>query len=235
MRPNALSRVVWVPLIALTLGCGDAGPDLGELSEAEAASMLAALSTVWFPSPSAPSPSPSRVTFTGPTLVPETTLRQDTTDIVVSCPAGGSASVLSIDSISITIDTRINPSPDTTYATNTSYGGNTTTTTGYAGCQSTGGQGNTWTFDASPGLTFSYDIDGTIDSHSLTNQTSVISTTTNWSGLWSGSFSWSSGSRSGSCTISLTSTSATSNIDGQVSTSFTQQGQICGVAVSSQR
>ncbi len=229
MSRSLLSRFAWVPLSALALGCGDAGPELGELTDAEASSLLAALSVIWFPSPSAPSPAPQ-----GPLLVPQTTLIQDTTAYTVSCGGGGTAAVSSIDSLSITVDARINPSPDTTYASNTDYGGTSVTTVAYAGCGSTAGQGGTWVFDAAPGLTFTYDIEGTIDSYALTGQNAVISTTVDWSGLWSGSFNWSNGSRSGSCTISLTSTAETSNIGGQITSTFTQQGQICGIDVSTQ-
>lgn len=229
MKPTLRSRTLTVLVAALAFGaCGDGTGITGDLTGAEAASMLAALSTVWFPSPSAPSASPP-----GPALAPETTLRQDTTEVEVGCLSGGIASIFSVDSTSITVDARIAPSPDTVFASNTVYGGTSTTTTSYLDCQSPDGQGSTWTFAADPGLTFDYTIDGTIDSYQLTGQTAVISTTTNWSGLWAGSFSWSNGSRSGSCTISLTSTSATSNVSGQVSTTFSQQGQICGLDVSS--
>lgn len=229
MSPIVRNKTLTVLIAAVTVGaCGDGTGIEDNLTGAEAASMLAALSTVWFPSPSAPAPvSP------GPAMAPETTLRQDTTEVEVGCLSGGTASVLSIDSTSVTVDARIAPSPDTVFASNTVYGGTSTTTTSYTDCQSPDGQGSSWTFVADPGLTFDYTINGTIDSYQLTGQTAVISTTTNWSGLWAGSFTWSNGSRSGSCTISLTSTSATSNLSGQVSTTFSQQGQVCGLDVSS--
>lgn len=221
--------IIGITLLAgIAAGCGDATDvEIDDLTQAEAASLLAALSIVWFPTPSAPTPAPP-----GPQLVPETTLRQDTTNATIACPAGGTVSVLSIDSLSITIDSRIAPSPDTTFASNTEYGGASTTTTTYANCQSPDGQGGAWTFDADPGLAFDYTIEGTLDSHSLVGGSAVISSTTNWSGLWSGSFSWSNGARSGSCSISLTSTSATTNVSGQVSSTFSQQGQVCGIDVS---
>lgn len=232
MKRHSARLTTLLSLSVMVGACGDAGPDLGELTEAEAGSLLAALSLVWFPSPSAPTPALSYAAAPGPSLVPETTLIQDTTEIAVSCGGGGIANVFSVDSLRVTVDVRLNPSPDTTYASNSDYGGRTTTTVGYESCASFGGQGQAWTFDASPGLTFTYDITGTIDSYGLSDQTSSISTTTNWSGLWSGAFNWSNGNRSGSCTISLTSTSSTSNIGGQISSTFSQQGQICGISVS---
>lgn len=211
-------------LLAATTACGSATDPLNDLSEAEAAQVLTALSSVWFPSPTAPT--------TSPMLAPVTTVRTDTTDAVVPCPAGGSAAVATIDSTTTTIDSRINPSPDTLWAANTDYSGESTTTVAYADCQSSDGQGNVWTFNADPGLGFEYDFDGSLDTYSVTGQASVINSVLDWNGSWSGSFGWTNGSRSGSCSISLTVSSATSNLNGQVTTNFSQQGQICGLDVS---
>lgn len=228
-NPRTATRLLAVPLLLATVACGD-GTDveLGDLSQAEAASLLAALSSVWFPSPSAPQGAPA-----GPALAPETTVRQDTTDTVVACAGGGNVSILSIDSMSVTVDFRLNPSPDTTYASNSEYGGSAVSTTTYAGCQAPDGQGGTWTFDSSSGLSFSYDIEGEFDSYTLTGGQTVSSSSLDWSGLWAGSLTWSNDGRSGTCTISLTSTSSSSNNSGQVSTNFSQQGQICGLDISS--
>lgn len=211
-------------LLTTAAACGSSTDPLNDLSEAEAALVLSALSSVWFPSPSVPS--------SAPMLAPETTVRTDTTAAVVPCPAGGSASVATIDSTTTTIDSRINPTPDTLWAANTEYSGESTTTVSYADCQSSDGQGNVWTFDADPGLSFAYDFDGTLDTWSVTGQASVVNSVLDWNGVWSGSFGWTNGGRSGTCSISLTISSATSNLNGQVTTTFSQQGQMCGLDVS---
>lgn len=227
-RTRSLTLLLGLPLLLGAVACGDSTDvEVGDLSQAEAAALLTALSSVWFPSPSAPQSSPP-----GPALAPDTTVNQDTTDVVVACEAGGSVSIFSIDSTFTSLDIRINPSPDTTVAANTEYGGRASTTTSYSGCQASDGQGGTWTFDSGSGLAFSYDFDGEFESYTLTGQQPVTYSTIDWSGLWSGSLNWSNGSRSGSCSISLTSASSTTNDGGQVSASFTQQGQVCGVDVS---
>ena len=229
LSPRYRRLLIGLPLLFLAAACGDSTDlELGDLSEAEAGALFAALTSVWFPSPSAPSAAPP-----GPSLAPETTVRVDTTDAVNSCGVGGTVSIFSVDSTSITVDVRLNPSPDTTFASNAEYGGTSSTTIGYAGCQAADGQGGTWTFDSESGLTFEYDIDGTLDSYTLTGAQPVISSSFNWAGLWTGSFGWTNGSRSGTCSISLTSTSMTANNAGQIQTSFSQQGQICGLDISS--
>lgn len=225
MRYATWKRLVVVPVVVLSNACGgETDPELNDLTQGEAALVLAALSAVWFPSPSTPTP--------GPFLAPETTVSHDTTDVVVACPAGGSAAIFSIDTSTVTIDSRLNPSPDTLLAVSGDFAGSSSTTASYDDCQSSDGQGNTWSFDASPGLDFGFDYNGTLDSYSLTSGTSVVSTILNWSGQWSGSFDWSNGSRSGSCTIALSITSATMNSTGQASNTVTQNGQICGLDVS---
>lgn len=221
---HGFRRIAALPLLAFAVACGSTGPDVNDLSEAEAALVLSALSAVWFPAPSTP--------MSAPLLAPVTTVTNDTTDTVVACPAGGSATVLSIDSTTTTTDSRLNPSPDTLFAGNTVYAGESTTTVSYDNCQSADGQGTVWAFAAAPGLTFSYDFQGTLDSYSLTGESPVVNTVLNWSGLWSGSFTWTNGGRSGTCSISMSMTSATTNLTGQVTTSYSQEGQICGLDIS---
>ena len=229
MRVRQLFRRFSALLVVAVLGgCGDGGTDiLDDLTEAEAAQLLTALTLVWIPSPTIPSATPTTLA-----RAPETTLLQDTTQTSVACPSGGTAQIASIDSLSITVDSRLNPSSDTTFATNTVYGGRTTTTTSYLGCGASGGGGGVWSFDADPGLTLTYEIDGSLDSHRLTDGTSFLATSVGWSGQWSGSIGWSNGGRSGTCSVALTMESQSSNDDGQISSSFSQSGQICGLDVS---
>lgn len=235
MRPGttwtvAARRVIPL-LVASVCACGGDGTTdiLDDLTEAEAGQLLTALSAVYLPSPSAPTPSPSRL---APALAPTTTLITDTTQVSVACPAGGTAAVLNGDSISITVDVRLNPSPDTTFVSASTWGGRSRAEVQYLSCSATDGMGGTWTFDAEPGLVLDFELDGTLQAVGLANGSSSSSSTTSWNGLWSGTLGWSNGSRSGSCAISVEMSSASVVGGGQASSTFSQNGQVCGLVVS---
>lgn len=220
----------WLLMLPLfTAACGG-GTDLdGTLTDAEAGELLTALSAIYIPSSAPPSPAPSR---SGPALAPTTVLIADTTTIPLVCPAGGTASVLRTDSISYTSEVRLNPSPDTSYVSSADYSGRFSSTVSYVNCASRGFNGNTWTFNASPGLAMTYDMDGSVFVAGLTGGGSYSATTSDLDGSWAGVLGWSNGSRSGECTFALETVSTSSVIGGVSSYSYSQSGVICGVSVT---
>ncbi|MEZ4417627.1 MAG: hypothetical protein R3E10_17865 [Gemmatimonadota bacterium] len=221
-------------LAASTLAaCGGdsegAGPD-NALSQAEAAVVMSMLLSVYTPSPS--TPSPVQAGGNGSARVPTVTLIADTTQNSAACPAGGAVLVLNADSIRVVTDTRLNPHPDTLFATNSSWGGRTEVETRYQGCATRDSQGNVWTFDATPGLTFGIDLSGDIDLARLLTGATLSTSSVSWDGLWAGAFSWTNGSRSGQCTVSVQMMSATTVVGGAASSTYSYVGQMCGLPVS---
>lgn len=232
-------RLLGVPMVAVLMvtpacgGDGGANPadhDLpAALTEAEATAMVAALLLAFTPAPSVPAPEPVEP---GPMLVPMTTITVDSANTTVACPSGGSVVVMNRDSTLITVDARINPSPDTTFVANSTWSGTARIDAQYLACGVPDNSGGVWTFDANPGLVFDLNLNGTIDSAGLTTGGSFTAISSNWDGLWSGSLNWSSGVRSGSCQFSLAMVYTSTSANGQSSYSSTQSGQMCGFNVS---
>lgn len=232
MITRGAARAACCGLFALVglAACGDS-TDIGDgLTQTQATQLLTALSGIYLPSPSAPSPTAAPAS--GLALVPTTTLRVDTTDVAVSCPAGGNAVVATIDSLSTTSDVRLNPSQDTSYVSEASFGGHTESNVVYDGCVGTDGNGGSWTFDSADGLTLDFTIDGTYFTAALTEGGTISETNMNWAGVWSGTLDWSGSEGSGQCTISIDMSSSSTSSGSQVTSTFSQSGQICGVDVS---
>ena len=240
-RFGASMVAVLMVTLMVAPGCGGDGganpldPDLpAGLTEAEATAMVAALLLAFTPAPSIPSPEPvdTEPMMVRQMLVPTTTIKGDTTNTTVACPSGGSVAVMNRDSTLITVDARINPTPDTTFVANSTWSGTARIDAQYLACGVPDNSGGVWTFDANPGLVFDLNLNGTIDSAGLTTGGSFTSITSNWDGLWSGALNWSSGARSGSCQFSLAMVSTSTSTNGQSSYSHTQNGQMCGFNVS---
>jgi len=165
--------------------------------------------------------------------VPVVTVTVDTVTTTGACPAGGSVSVLSLDSIRIVEDNRSNPTPDTLAVASASFSGRFDVTSTYQSCASMDASGGVWTFDANPGLNLLFDFDGRVDVVVLANGTSASTWNWNWDGTWSGTFGWSSGGRSGQCSIAVRWLfSSTLQASGQAMTTTNQTGRICGLDVT---
>lgn len=219
--------------VSVVAACGSdsEGPtdiDLGGLTQAEATQMFSALVAAYGAAPTPIIPGGG-----GGALVPNVNVMVDTIQFTNQCQAGGTASVLSYDSIHIVDDTRTNPSPDTTYATNVNFTGVFDITTTFQSCGSTDSQGTAWTFDADPGLNLLFDFAGSYDIAQLTSGVVISSWNWNWDGTWSGNLNWSSNGNSGTCAVAMQWTAtSTLNGSGVTSTTTNQSGTICGVNVS---
>lgn len=210
---------------------GTLGPETGDLTATEATQMFSALVTAYGLAPTPMLPSGGGGGAAG--YVPMVTISVDTTQVTTSCPVGGTSSALSHDSIRIVDDTRLNPSPDTTFATNVGFSGRFDITTGFQGCGSTDSAGNTWTFDAAPGLNLVFDFTGSTDLVQLTSGVSIKSWTFAWDGTWSGTLAWSSNGSSGQCDVSMRWTaSSLMSAGGTTTTTTNQSGTVCGINVT---
>jgi hypothetical protein len=220
------------------------GTDLetGELTQTEAAQLFSALAAAFLPTASVPSPAATSAapgstaaapTADGPAAAPTTTSITDSTQVTVGCAAGGTVIVTSTNTVTITVDVVLNPSPDTTYVSSSDYQGQSRVRTDYLGCGSSDSQGGVWTFDADPGLIMQYDIDGTTDAVGFAGGGSSSASDVEWSGLWSGTLGWQNGGRSGQCSISMSIEGASSVVNGVSTFSYSQNGEICGMSVTS--
>lgn len=229
-------RSLWVVLALTTTvaACSDSsGPETDDLTQTEAAYLLSALSAVYLPTPSAPSPSlVARGPATVAALAPTTTTLTDSSTTTVACTAGGQVRVATHDTTTITTDVILNPSPDRSFVSSSDYQGRARVRTSYLSCGSRDSQGQVWTFNAEPGLSFRYDIDGETDAIGFTGGGSSSTSIVDWEGLWDGTLGWSYGGRSGTCSVAVEMESHSSYLDGVSTFSYSQSGQICGVEVA---
>lgn len=217
---------------ALGLGACASGTDVtGDLTQAEAAQLLTALSSIYLPNPGAP-PTPTAAAARAPQREPVTSIFTYGGEITINCAAGGTAVVADADTISVTTDVRFEAGGDTSYVSSTVYTGRTVQETRYLGCAARDGQGGVWTFDVDPGLTLLFDQSGETLAYALTGGTTYSSTTAEWEGLWSGTLNWRNGGRSGDCDIHVEMSSSTTIVGQSVTYSFGQEGEICGLSVS---
>lgn len=228
--PRRVGTLAAAMVVGIFTGCGGEGPALGELTQEEAALLLGALSAAYLPTPTPPAATAALPG--GAALAPTTTVRTDSTQATFPCAAGGSVLVTTADSTEITVDVVLNPHPDTTFVSNTTYVGSTRATTSYLGCTSRDFQGGAWTLDADPGLTFAYDIAGTTFGAGLTSGGTTTMSSYTLDGTWSGTLGWSHSGRSGSCSIAVVTEMTNEFSNGVSSYDYSQSGQVCGLAVS---
>ncbi len=229
MAPRGWTLAVAL-VVGILTGCGGEGPALGELTQEEAALLLGALSAAYLPTPTPPAATAALPG--GAALAPTTTVRTDSTQRTFPCAAGGSVLVTTADSTEITVDVLLNPHPDTSFVSNTTYAGSTRATTSYLDCTSRDFQGGAWTLVADPGLTFAYDIAGTTSGVGLTSGGTTTTSAYTLDGTWSGTLGWSHSGRSGSCSIAVLTEMTTEFSNGVSSYDYSQSGQVCGLAVS---
>lgn len=250
-RTSTLRRAWRLPRLLFTaaLGClvlaacggdgdpiGPNDPDVLALTEVEATQMFSALVNAYALAPTIPGASSRRALDAGggaSAAVPVVNVTVDTVTATGSCPAGGSVTAVTIDSIRTVEDTRSNPTPDTAHVVNATFSGQIASTTTYQNCASVDAAGGTWTFDASPGLNLRFDLSGAVNSVVLTSGVAVQSWNWSWDGAWTGSLLWSHAGRSGRCDVNVQWTASNSfGANGQASTSTQQSGTLCGYDVS---
>lgn len=228
---------------AVLSACGGDGdplgpddPDVLALSDVEASQMFSALVNAYALAPTIPGASSRRAPDAGggaSAAVPVVNVTVDTVTATGSCPAGGSVTAVTIDSIRTVEDTRSNPTPDTAHVVNATFGGQIASTTTYQNCASVDAVGGTWTFDASPGLNLRFDLSGAVNSVVLTSGVAVQSWNWSWDGAWTGSLLWSHAGRSGRCDVNVQWIASSSfGANGQATTSSRQSGTLCGYDVS---
>lgn len=233
MRASKLLLAVAILAVPTFLACSDEDPSnvsLEGLTADEAQEFFSAMQSAFQYSPSSPSVGgPSGI---APYYAPETQINVDTTQNTQPCPLSGSVLSVVQDSMMIVSDARLNPTPDTAYAVDATFGGVVQVNTTYANCQAQDSRGRTWTIDADPGLAWDINIDGEIHLAAPSGAPPVNNTTFQWDGQWQGSLNWEHDGRSGTCAVSMTMTGSSSFSGGAGSTSITQTGQVCGVSVN---
>ena len=201
MKNNPLRFLAVLGVFALA-ACGDDDPTgvTGSLSEAEAQDLVGLIFQLGFFN-SLTLGTPQAVDGLARAIETSTQTVQTTAD----CPAGGTVS----------LDATIDYSFDTeTLESSIDY----SVTQIHNGCMGVGGQGQTFTLNGNPSVTFSLSADA-----------NAQDTSTSWSGGMNGGVAWDVDGRSGTCTVSVEYAGSGSS-SGAVS--FSMNGIVCGTSFS---
>jgi len=218
--------------------CSDSGTDVApaEFTDADAVELFAVLTSAFIPSLSAPNvgtPSQSFLVAGGDVgfaMVPQTQVFADTTETTHACDVAGSVVVNMENLTTVVTDTRINPGADTTYAVNANYDADINVRSRYLGCSAQDDNGSTWVLN-SDDLAWAITMTGNFDIIGLEGGSVSSVSNLQWDGTWGGNLAWERNGASGTCAVSLTMTSTTSGSGGQLTTSYSQTGTVCGVSV----